>query len=47
VTYFSSVKPGLFLYVIRKSDPSWGKNHDHMSKGSVSTHERTVVSKEN
>jgi cytochrome o ubiquinol oxidase subunit II len=47
VTYFSSVKPGLFVYIIRKSDPSWREHHDHMSKGPVSTHERTGVSKEN
>ena len=47
VTYFSSVKPGLFVYIIRKSDPDWGKHDGHMSKGSVSTHERTGVSKEN
>ena len=38
VTYFSSVKPDLFVDIMRKSDPSWGKNHDHMSGGSVPTH---------
>ncbi len=32
VTYFSSVQPDLFEYIVRKSDPTWGKNHDHMSR---------------
>ncbi len=31
VTYFSSVGPGLFEYILRKSDPNWGKNPGHMS----------------
>ncbi len=47
VTYFSSVKPDLFDYILRKFDPTWGKDHDHMSGGSVSTHARTDVSEEN
>ena len=47
VTYFSSVKPGLFVYIIRKSDPGWGKHDGHMSKGSVSPHARADVAGEN
>ena len=47
VTYFSSVKPDLFEYILRKYDPTWGKNHDHMSGGSVSTHARTDVAEAN
>ena len=47
VTYFSSVKPNLFEYILRKFDPTWGKNHDHMSGGSVSTHARTDVAEAN
>jgi cytochrome o ubiquinol oxidase subunit 2 len=43
VVYFSTVKPDLFLYILRKSDPTWGKNPDHMSKGSVSPQARTDV----
>jgi cytochrome o ubiquinol oxidase subunit II len=38
VTYFSSVKPDLFDYIIRKFDPNWGKTPHHMSGKSVSTH---------
>jgi cytochrome o ubiquinol oxidase subunit 2 len=47
VTYFSSVKPDLFKYILRKSDPTWGKHHDHMSGGSVSTQPRTDVAEAN
>jgi cytochrome o ubiquinol oxidase subunit II len=47
VTYFSSVKPGLFEYILRKFDPTWGKNHDHMSGGSSSTDARTDVAEAN
>ena len=47
VTYFSSVKPDLFQYVLRKYDPTWGKNHHHMSSGSISTHARTDVAEAN
>ncbi|MBI4964730.1 MAG: ubiquinol oxidase subunit II [Desulfomonile tiedjei] len=47
VTYFSSVKPDLFEYILRKYDPAWGKHPGHMSGGSVSTHARTRVSEEN
>ncbi len=38
VTYFSSVKPDLFLYILRKSHPTWDEHHDHMSGGAVPTH---------
>ena len=38
VTHFSSVKPDLFLYILRKSHPTWDEHHDHMSGGSVPTH---------
>ena len=47
VIYFSSVKPGLFEYILRKFDPTWGKNSGPMSGGSVSTPARTDVSEEN
>jgi len=47
VTYFSSVKPNLFEYILRKSDPTWGKHPDHMSRGSVSTYTRTDVAEAN
>ena len=40
VTYFSSVKPDLFVDILRKFDPTWGKNPGHMSGGAVSTHAR-------
>ena len=47
VTYFSSVQPDLFEYILRKFDPSWGKNHGPMSRGSVSPHTRSGVAEEN
>ncbi len=47
VTYFSAVKPDLFLYILRKFDPNWGKNPGHMSRGSVSTHAGTDVAEGN
>jgi cytochrome o ubiquinol oxidase subunit II len=43
VTYFSSVKPDLFLYILRKFDPNWGKMPGHMSRGAVSPHARADV----
>jgi cytochrome o ubiquinol oxidase subunit 2 len=43
VTYFSAVKPDLFLYILRKFDPTWGKMPGHMSRGSVSPPARTGV----
>lgn len=47
VTYFSSVKSDLFEYILRKSDPTWGKLPDHMSRGPVSTDTRTDVAEAN
>jgi len=47
VTYFSSVKPDLFQYILRKSDPTWGENHHHMSSGSISIYARTDVAEAN
>jgi cytochrome o ubiquinol oxidase subunit 2 len=47
VTYFSAVKPDLFLYILRKFDPTWGKNPGTMSRGSVSPQAGTGVSEGN
>ena len=47
VTYFSSVKPDLFEYILRKYNPAWGKDPVPMSKGSISIDARTGVSGEN
>jgi cytochrome o ubiquinol oxidase subunit 2 len=47
VTYFSSVKPELFEYILRKYNPTWGQNPGLMSRGSVSPHASTGVSGEN
>jgi cytochrome o ubiquinol oxidase subunit 2 len=47
VTYFSSVKPDLFVYILRKFNPTMGENSGPMSGGSVSTHAGTDVSEEN
>ncbi len=47
VIYFSSVTPGLFEYVLRKSDPNWGKEGGHMSGRSVPTHSGTDVAEAN
>ncbi len=47
VTYFSAVKPGLFEDILRKFDPTWGKNPDHMSRGAVSTHAGSAVAEGN
>ena len=46
VTYFSSVKPDLFEYILRKYDPTWRKHHDRMSGGSGSAQARTDVAEE-
>jgi cytochrome o ubiquinol oxidase subunit II len=46
VTYFSSVNPDLFDYILRKYNPTLGKNHGSMSRGSVPTYARTDVSEE-
>ncbi|HVN71153.1 MAG TPA: ubiquinol oxidase subunit II [Desulfomonilia bacterium] len=37
VTYYSEVKPELFDDIMRKYDPTWGKNHCSMSRGAVSS----------
>jgi cytochrome o ubiquinol oxidase subunit II len=47
VTYFSAVKPDLFLYLLRKFDPTWGKHSGHMSRGTVDPHAGTDVAEEN
>jgi cytochrome o ubiquinol oxidase subunit 2 len=47
VTYFSSVEPDLFEYILRKFDPTWGKNHDHMSRESDSPDARTDIAEAN
>ena len=47
VTYFASVKPNLFEYILRKFNPTMGENPGAMSGGSVSTHAGTDVSEEN
>jgi cytochrome o ubiquinol oxidase subunit 2 len=44
VTYFSSVTPDLFLYILRKYDPMWGKMPGQMSRGSMAPPARTGVS---
>jgi cytochrome o ubiquinol oxidase subunit II len=47
VTYFSSVKPDLFEYILRKYNPTWGKNLRLTGRGSVSAHARTHLSEGN
>jgi cytochrome o ubiquinol oxidase subunit 2 len=47
VTYFSSVKPDLFEYIVRKYNPTFGKHHGRMSGGSLSTHPRTDAAEAN
>ena len=46
VTYFSSVKPDLFEYILRKYNPDWGKTPGRIIKGSFSPRARTAVSEE-
>ncbi len=46
VTYFSSVEPELFGYILRKYDPNWHENPGPMSSGSAYTPARTDISKE-
>ena len=43
VTYFSAVKPGLFLDIMRKYNPTIGVPHGMMSNDSVPVHGRTVA----
>jgi cytochrome o ubiquinol oxidase subunit 2 len=47
VSYFSSVKPGLFQYILGKYNPTHGKHPGPMSRGSVSTYARTDVAEAN
>jgi cytochrome o ubiquinol oxidase subunit 2 len=47
VTYFSAVEPDLFVYILRKFDPTWSEHMGHTSSGSVPTNARTGVSGEN
>ena len=47
VTYFSSVKPDLFEYILRKYNPTAGKHAGPMSRGSVSPYARTDVAEAN
>ena len=47
VTYFSAVTPDLFLYILRKFDPAWGKNPGPMSRGPGSPPARPDVPEEN
>ena len=46
VTYFSTVKPDLFLYILRKFDPNWGKHPGHMSRGAGSRQAGTDMAEE-
>jgi len=43
VTYFSSVGPALFEYILRKSDPNWGMNQDYMSGAPGTMQAATVM----
>jgi cytochrome o ubiquinol oxidase subunit 2 len=47
VTYFSAVAPDLFLSILRKYDPAWGKNPGAMSRGPGSPSARAGVAGEN
>jgi cytochrome o ubiquinol oxidase subunit 2 len=47
VTYFSAVAPDLFLSILRKYDPAWGKNPGAMSRGPGSPSARADVAGEN
>jgi len=47
VTHFSAVEPDLFLYVLRKYDPNWGKHPGHMSRSTVLPHAGTVATEGN
>jgi cytochrome o ubiquinol oxidase subunit II len=38
VTYFSAVEPELFIHILRKFDPTWGKNPGPMSQASGPGH---------
>jgi len=47
VTYFSSVKPDLFEYILHQYDPTWGKNPGPLSRRSVSPPAGTAVAEGN
>jgi len=47
VTYFSAVEPDLFLHILRKYDPTWGKHPGHVSRSPVAPHAGTVVTEGN
>jgi cytochrome o ubiquinol oxidase subunit II len=47
VTYFSAVEPDLFLYVLRKYDPTWGEHPSHITRSSAAPHTGTVVTEGN
>jgi len=47
VTYFSSVKPDLFKYILHKYNPTPGKDHGSMSRGFVSIYARAHAAEEN
>jgi cytochrome o ubiquinol oxidase subunit 2 len=47
VTYFSSVKPDLFEYIIRQFNPTMGKHPGTPAKKSASTHTGIVSAEEN
>ncbi len=47
VTHFSAVEPDLFLHILRKYDPNWGKHPGHMSRSTVPPHAGTVVTEGN
>jgi len=47
VTYFSAVEPDLFLNILRKYDPTWGKHPGHISRSSGAPPAGTVVTEGN
>jgi cytochrome o ubiquinol oxidase subunit II len=47
VTYFSAVKPDLFLYILRKFDPNWQEDPGAMSRSSGSAPAGTDVAEGN
>ncbi|MEJ2716354.1 MAG: COX aromatic rich motif-containing protein [Deltaproteobacteria bacterium] len=46
VTYFSSVKPDLFQYILSQFNPIWDKKSGLLSRGSLSMHAGSDVSEE-
>ena len=47
VTYFSTVAPDLFVYIMRRFDPNWGKEMGHLGHGAHSAHPGTGPAEEN